>query len=73
MSNSNAFETELKKLRIEVAKSLLPHYIGQVAHVNKAAYALGMSEAENVMRRSSKLALQHADVFIAELIEQGDE
>lgn len=73
MSNSNAFETELKKLRIEVAKSLLPHYIDQVKSVNKAAYALGMSEAENVMRRSSKLALQHADVFIAELIERGDE
>lgn len=73
MSNSNAFETELKKLRIEVAKSLLPHYIGQVTSVNKAAYALGMSEAENVMHRSSKLALQHADVFIAELIERGDE
>lgn len=73
MSNSNAFETELKKLRIEVAKSLLPHYITQATSVNKAAYALGMSEAENVMRRSSKLALQHADVFIAELIEQGDE
>ncbi len=73
MSNSNTFENELKKLRIEVAKSLLPHYIGQVTHVNKAAYALGMSEAENVMRRSSKLALQHADVFIAELIERGDE
>lgn len=73
MSNSNAFETELKKLRIEVAKSLLPHYIDQVNSVNKAAYALGMSESENVMRRSSKLALQHADVFIAELIERGDE
>lgn len=73
MSNSNAFETELKKLRIEVAKSLLPHYIDRVNSVNKAAYALGMSESENVMRRSSKLALQHADVFIAELIEQGDE
>lgn len=73
MSNSNAFETELNKLRIDVAKSLLPHYITQVTSVNKAAYALGMSEAENVMRRSSKLALQHADVFITELIEQGDE
>ncbi len=73
MSNSNVFETELKKLRIEVAKSLLPHYIDQVNRVNKVVYALGMSEADNVMRRSSKLALQHADVFIAELIEQGDE
>ncbi|PJI33570.1 hypothetical protein [Acinetobacter pseudolwoffii] len=73
MSDLNTFETELNKLRIDVAKSLLPHYITQVTSVNKAAYALGMSEAENVMRRSSKLALQHADVFIAELIERGDE
>ncbi len=73
MSKSNTFETELKKLRIEVAKSLLPHYVGQVNSVNKAAYALGINDSENVMRRSSKLALQHADVFIAELIEQGDE
>lgn len=73
MSDSNTFQTELKKLRIEVAKSLLPHYVSQVANVNKAAFALGIVEAENVMRRSSKLALKHADVFIAELIEQGDE
>lgn len=73
MSNSNTFQTELKKLRIDVAKSLLPHYIEQVASVNKAAFALGIVEAENVMRRSSKLALKHADVFISELIEQGDE
>lgn len=73
MTDSISLKTELNKLRVEVAKSLLPYYADQVKSSNKAAYALGMSGADDVMRRSSKLALQHAEVFISEILDRGDE
>lgn len=65
--------SELNKLRIEIAKTMLVYYAEQVKTANKASAVLGFSGAEDVMRRSSKMALLHADAFIEELLSQGDE